>query len=171
MSHMVHTRNINYVLFRCSSRRQTEFQIVASTSSKLEEPSSILVNKLPISIGSIPLASNCLRDQFAKFETLSPDWMLLGPPADPVTPSNQKENNILRWRFPYIPFFLKSSGNLILENKSGHPSHQTKVYLKFHQQNFAKLSPIQASVELGQAQYKIGLIGHLRLSFIVVIFH
>ena len=37
----------------------SEFQIVAST---LEEPSLILVNKLPIAIASILLASNYLRN-------------------------------------------------------------------------------------------------------------
>ena len=47
-----------------------EFQIVASTASMLEEPSSILVNKLLISIASILLASNCLRNQVTQFETL-----------------------------------------------------------------------------------------------------
>ena len=49
---------------------QAEFQIVAGTASTLEEPSLILVNKLQISIASILLASNCLRNRVTQFETL-----------------------------------------------------------------------------------------------------
>ena len=49
---------------------ETEFQIVASMASMLEEPSSILVSKLKISMASILLASNCLRNQLTQFETL-----------------------------------------------------------------------------------------------------
>ena len=41
---------------------ESEFQIVASTASMLEEPTSILVNKFPISIALILSASNCLRN-------------------------------------------------------------------------------------------------------------
>ena len=47
-----------------------EFQIVASMASTLEEPSSSLVNKLPIFIASIHLASNYLRNPVTQFETL-----------------------------------------------------------------------------------------------------
>ena len=50
-----------------------ELQIVASTASTLEEPSLILVNKLPIDIASILLASNCLRNREQQFETLLTD--------------------------------------------------------------------------------------------------
>ena len=49
----------------------SEFQIVASTASMLEEPSLILVNKLPIAFASILLASNCLRNRLTQFETLN----------------------------------------------------------------------------------------------------
>ena len=45
----------------------SEFQLVASM---LEEPSLILVNKLAISIDSISLALNRLRNQLTTFETL-----------------------------------------------------------------------------------------------------
>ena len=47
--------------------RSAEFQIVASM---LEEPTSILVNKFPISIASILSASNCLRNRVTQFYTL-----------------------------------------------------------------------------------------------------
>ena len=41
-----------------------------STPSTLEFPSLVLVNKIPISIASILIASNCLRNQVTQFETL-----------------------------------------------------------------------------------------------------
>ena len=44
--------------------------VVTRTASTLEESSSILVNKLPISIASILSASNCLRNRVTQFETL-----------------------------------------------------------------------------------------------------
>ena len=41
---------------------KTEIQIVEITESMIEDPSSILDNKLPISIASYLLSSNCLRN-------------------------------------------------------------------------------------------------------------
>ena len=52
-----------------------EFQIVASTASALEEPSSILVNEVPISIASNLIASNCLRNQVIQFEITINDFI------------------------------------------------------------------------------------------------